>query len=75
MMLFYLRLFLLQLIKRTDNELFSLNANSPCVTPLHYAAFHGHTDAMSLLINTVIDVDLRDPNGKSTNHFSVSNLS
>ena len=58
-----LQSFLLQLIKRTDNELFSLNANSPCVTPLHYAAFHGHTDAMSLLINTVIDVDLRDPNG------------
>ena len=58
-----LQSFLLQLIQRTDNELFSLNANSPCVTPLHYAAFHGHTDAMSLLINTVIDVDLRDPNG------------
>lgn len=53
------------LMDTSGTDLLSEAENQAPVSPLHLAAYHGHGGALEILLSSLLDVDVRSPEGRT----------
>ncbi|GLD57828.1 zinc finger and SCAN domain-containing protein 21-like isoform X5, partial [Lates japonicus] len=53
------------LMETSGTDILSDSENQAPVSPLHLAAYHGHCGALEVLLSSLLDVDVRSPEGRT----------